>query len=233
MKKNLVRRLLALPDGVVGDGHDDFWGAVAGGSLLVLDGLLERLGEFAVVAPVHDHREDGSANEVANCDGDKVVPEHLPDGDVAVLAGANHHAEGAQELVHDDVLEARGDEHDDAEPDGEDLRHLLLTQLDQPERGAHEEVAANAAGHGDVPLHVEAHHGGLDEEARVGIGVVIGRAPAAGGEGGSHVGDGGEHRGLFSEGGVRGGDDFGLPCDRRGDEHSAAEVSVPRDDERP
>ena len=224
---------LNTPGGVVGgsEGEGDLGGVVARGSLLVHDGLVEGLGELAVVTSVQDHSEEGGADEVTDGDGDEVVGEHLSDGDVAVLAGADHHAEGAQELVHYDVLKARGDEHDDADPDGENLRHLLLGELRKPEGGAHEEVAADAAGDGDVPLHVKAHDGGLDEETRVGVGEVLVAAPGAG-EGAFHVLDGGENRRLFIKVGVRGGDHARLPGDGGGDEHSAAEVAVPGDDER-
>jgi len=54
---------------------------------------------------------------------------------------------------------------------------LLLGHLREPQGGAHEEVAADAAGDGDVPLHVEAHGSGLDEEARGAVGRVV--APPA------------------------------------------------------
>jgi hypothetical protein len=112
---------------------------------LILD-VLNRLephvfDDAPVDPPIQETCEKRASDEVADHGGDEVETQEAPEGRVC----AEHEADGAEEHVGDDVLEAGDDESTNWPPNADDLGNYVLRRNGEPHGHANEPVAGDAA----------------------------------------------------------------------------------------
>ena len=153
--------------------------------LLLLRGLrgglaLLPLPEAVLVhEPERDDEEPG-ADDRADRHGDEVKPKCVAPVDARVEElAADDDAARDEELVHDEVVEARRDEELDRQPDHDELRDGLGRDHLEPDGEADHPVAARAADDGRREVRRALRARGLHELADVGLGEVLCRAEVA------------------------------------------------------
>mmetsp|Transcript_17381 Transcript_17381/g.52893 ORF Transcript_17381/g.52893 Transcript_17381/m.52893 type:complete len:386 (-) Transcript_17381:79-1236(-) len=159
--------------GVDGLGLGELLG-LGGGHL----GLAAELGLPAVlVDDPEGEDEEPRADDGADRHGDEVEPERVAPVDARVdVRAADDDAAGDEELVDDEVVEARRDEELDREPDHDELGDGLRGNHLEPDREADHPVAADAADERRAPVLRALAFRGLDELAHVGVGEAVLRA---------------------------------------------------------
>mmetsp|Transcript_6668 Transcript_6668/g.20283 ORF Transcript_6668/g.20283 Transcript_6668/m.20283 type:complete len:399 (-) Transcript_6668:63-1259(-) len=151
-----------------------------GRRLVVLALLLGDVPGVLVVDPEGEDEAPG-AEDGADGDGDEVEPEGVAEvGAVVDVVAPDDDAGRDEELVDDQVVEARGDEELDGEPDHEELGDGLGGDHLEPDGEADHPVAAPAAEDGGGEVGGALGDGGADDLAHVGVGVVAARAEVAG-----------------------------------------------------
>merc|ERR1719258_842325 len=157
-------------------GKEKWTGPRAGGLGLALE-----LGLPAVLVdePEGEDEEPG-ADDGPDGHGDEVVPEGVEEVHAAVdVRAADDDAARDEELVDDEVVEARRDEELDGQPDHDELRDGLGRDHLEPDGEADHPVAARAADERRAEVLRALGLGGLDELADFAVLVAARRAEVA------------------------------------------------------
>lgn len=109
-------------------------------------------GVSAVKEPKAQTRRDDSSDDIADRNGDNALVDEFADSEVCTV----EHADRDQVVVGDAMLIAHDDESPDRDPDGVDLRDVVVTGSCQVTGQRDEPVAADTSKEVHRPLYVDA-----------------------------------------------------------------------------